>query len=109
WAGTTLIQMHDAVKSGVDWRRLEVCTAGDDSMSRISVALTVILAFVASSGVVAQARPDFTGKWVLNYERSGRGISGNSPDVVFASQLDITQTATDLSVKRSSVRQAPFS
>jgi hypothetical protein len=78
-------------------------------MIRISLALTVTLAFVATSGAGAQARPDFTGKWILNYERSGRGISGNSPDVVFASQLDITQTATDLSVKRSSVRQAPFS
>ena len=57
----------------------------------------------------AQAKPDLTGTWVLNYDRSGRGISGNSPDVVFPSQLDIKQSATDLSVRRTSVRQAPFS
>lgn len=70
------------------------------------LAVTLVL---APATVFAQAKPDLTGTWVLNYDRSGRGISGNSPDVVFPSQLDIKQSATELSVRRTSVRQSPFS
>jgi hypothetical protein len=77
-------------------------------MNRLAVTLVATLV-LATAAVFAQARPDLSGTWLLNYERSGRGISGNSPDVVFPSQLVVTQSLTELAVKRTSVRQAPFS
>lgn len=78
-------------------------------MSRLLVALTVALAAAPLAGALAQARPDLSGTWQLNYDKSGRGVSGNSPDVVFPSQLVVAQSPTELAVKVASVRQAPFS
>jgi hypothetical protein len=72
-----------------------------------AVALT-ILGLAAPPGARAQARTDVTGTWVLNYDKSGPEVAGNGADVPFPSQLVVTQSATELSVKRSSVRQAPF-
>jgi hypothetical protein len=73
------------------------------------IALFLTLALTASSAALAQGRPELSGRWLLNYERSGRGVTGNSPDVVFPSELTVTQSPTELSVRRASVRQAPFS
>lgn len=78
-------------------------------MDRMSITLVVTLGLATPPGAFAQARPDLSGTWLLNYEKSSRGITGNSPDVVFPSQLIITQSSTELAVKRTSVRQAPFS
>ena len=78
-------------------------------MSRIlafAVALTTL--GLAPPGARAQARTDLAGTWVLNYDKSGPEVAGNGADVPFPSQLVVTQSATELSVKRSSVRQAPF-
>ena len=77
-------------------------------MHRLAIALVVIVP-LAASHVLAQATPNLSGRWLLNYERSGRGVTGNSPDVVFPSELTVSQTPTELSVRRASVRQAPFS
>ena len=71
-------------------------------------AALVILALAAPPGVFAQARPDLSGTWLLNYDKSGPEVAGNGADVPFPSQLVVTQSPMELSVKRSSVRQAPF-
>ena len=55
---------------------------------------------------LAQARPDFSGTWIFNQEKSSQGIAGNSPDLPFPSQLVVKQSADDLYVESSSVRQA---
>ena len=72
-----------------------------------AVAL-IMVGLAASPGARAQARPDLAGTWVLNYDKSGPEVAGNGADVPFPSQLVVTQSPTELSVKRSSVRQAPF-
>jgi hypothetical protein len=68
----------------------------------------VILGLAAPPGAFSQARPDFSGTWLLNFDKSGPEVAGNGAAVPFPSQLVVTQSATELSVKRSSVRQAPF-
>ena len=52
--------------------------------------------------------PDLAGTWVLNYDKSGPEVAGNGADVPFPSQMVVAHSAAELSVKRSSVRQAPF-
>src|SRR3970040_1237618 len=69
-------------------------------------AALVILALAAPPGVFAQARPDLSGTWLLNYDKSGPEVAGNGADVPFPSQLVVTQSPMELSVKRSSV-EAP--
>jgi hypothetical protein len=78
-------------------------------MNRAVIMLVVTLGLATAPAASAQTRPDLSGTWLLNYEKSSRGVSGNSPDVVFPSQLVVTQSSTELAVKASSVRQAPFS
>lgn len=73
----------------------------------LSVAL-VILGFALPRVTAAQAKPDLSGTWLLNFDKSGPEVAGNGADVPFPSQLVVAQSATELSVKRSSVRQAPF-
>jgi hypothetical protein len=70
------------------------------------VAATLVLA--ASHATNAQGRPDLSGTWVLNYDKSGPEVAGNGADVPFPSQMVVAQSPTELSVKRSSVRQSPF-
>jgi hypothetical protein len=77
-------------------------------MDRVLITLVVTLGLATPPGAFAQARPDLSGTWRLNYEKSSPGIAGNAPDVTFPSQLAVTQSATELSVRRTSVRQAPF-
>lgn len=71
-------------------------------------AAVLVLGLTAHPGAVAQAKLDLSGKWLLNFDKSGPEVAGNGADVPFPSQLEVTQSATELSVKRSSVRQAPF-
>ena len=71
--------------------------------------VVVVIALAATPGVFAQTRPDVSGTWRLNFDKSGSSIAGNGADVPFPSDMVITQSATELSVKRTSVRQAPFS
>ena len=74
-------------------------------MKRVVIALGVVLLFAAPV-LRAQAKPDFTGTWKINAAKSGQ-VTGNTPNVAFASQLDVKQSATELSVASTSVRQAP--
>ena len=77
-------------------------------MNRALIVLAATFALAASHGSLAQGRPDLTGTWVLNYDKSGPEVAGNGADVPFPSQLVVVQSPTELSVKRSSVRQSPF-
>lgn len=72
------------------------------------ITALVILVLAAPPGAFAQAKPDLSGTWLLNFDKSGPEVAGNGADVPFPSQLVVTQSSTELSVKRSSVRQAPF-
>lgn len=77
-------------------------------MNRAVMTLIVTFGLVTPPVAFAQVRPDLSGTWRLNYDKSGPGVAGNGADVPFPSEMVIAQTATELSVRRSSVRQAPF-
>jgi hypothetical protein len=77
-------------------------------MNRALILLAASLVFAVPQGSTAQGRPDLSGTWVLNYDRSGPEVAGNGADVPFPSQLVVAQSPTELSVKRSSVRQSSF-
>ncbi len=71
----------------------------------LALAMALVLAGV---GVRAQG-PNFAGMWKLNAEKSSRNITGNTPNIAFASSLEVKQTGTELALLATSVRQAPFS
>jgi hypothetical protein len=81
-------------------------------MNRTPVRATVFfsavwLAFAATPSS-AQSTPSLAGTWKLNFDKSGDRIAGNGAAVPFSSEMVITQSPTELSVERTSVRQAPF-
>jgi len=78
-------------------------------MKRIVTMLGVALLLCAAQDVLAQAKPDYSGTWKFNQVKSTPGIAGNTPNIAFPSQLVVKQTATELSVQSTSVRQAPLS
>jgi hypothetical protein len=78
-------------------------------MRRLTTALSVCLALGAHAVLLAQARPDFSGTWRLNQAKSSRAVVGNNPDIPFPSQIEVTQSPTDISVRSTSVRQQPVS
>ena len=78
-------------------------------MQRVTIALGVALALGAQTVAFAQGRPDFTGTWRISQAKSSRSVVGNTPDIQFPSQLEVKQTATDISVVATSVRQRPVS
>jgi len=81
-------------------------------MNRRQILVTVFcvagwLAFAARPAS-AQSTPSLAGTWKLNFDKSGDRIAGNGAAVPFSSEMVITQSPTELSVERTSVRQAPF-
>ena len=78
-------------------------------MRRWTVAVSIALTLGAQAISIAQAAPDFSGTWRLNQAKSSRAIVGNTPDIQFASQLEVKQSATDLAIVATSVRQQPVS
>jgi hypothetical protein len=78
-------------------------------MKRWTIAVSVALTLGAQAISIAQAGPDFSGTWRLNQAKSSRAIVGNTPDIQFASQLEVKQSATDLSIVATSIRQQPLS
>lgn len=78
-------------------------------MTRLTIALSVAVALVAQTAALAQAKTDFSGTWRLNQAKSSRDAVGNTPDIPFASQLDVKQTLTEIAVTSTSVRQQPVS
>jgi hypothetical protein len=78
-------------------------------MRRLTIAVSLAVTLAAQAISLAQARPDFSGTWRLNQAKSSRAIVGNTPDIQFASQLEVKQTSGDISVIATSVRQQPVS
>jgi hypothetical protein len=78
-------------------------------MKPMAFVVGVCLALVLQAPARAQARPDFSGTWRFNQAKSSANIAGNTPIVAFPSQLVVKQTATELQVDGSSVRQQPTS
>jgi hypothetical protein len=77
-------------------------------MSRWAFAVGVSLALSVQTGTLAQARPDFAGTWKLNQTKSP-AAAGNFAAMQFASEIVVTQTAAEIQIARSSVRQQPLS
>ena len=77
---------------------------------RITIAATLVMLALAAAPrlAAAQARPDLSGTWMLNFEKSGPDVAGNGAAVPFPSQLIVSQSPGELSVKGSSVRQNAF-
>ena len=77
-------------------------------MKRWTIAVSVALTLGAQAISIAQA-PDFSGTWRLNQAKSSRAIVGNTPDIQFASQLEVKESPTDISIVGTSIRQQPVS
>ena len=73
------------------------------------MAMSVALTLAAQAISIAQAATEFSGTWRLNQAKSSRAIVGNTPDIQFASQLEVKQSATDVSIVATSIRQQPVS
>jgi hypothetical protein len=78
-------------------------------MRRWAIAVSVAMTLGAQAISIAQAASEFSGTWRLNQAKSSRAIVGNTPDIQFASQLDVKQSATDISIVGTSIRQQPVS
>jgi hypothetical protein len=76
-------------------------------MKQVVIALGLAFLVGVPPASQAQNRPDFTGTWKFNQSKSTPGIAGNTPIVPFPSQIVVKQTATELYVEGTSVRQAP--
>ena len=74
----------------------------------IAASLVVFALATVPRPAVAQARPDLSGTWMLNFDKSGPEVAGNGAAVPFPSQLIVSQSPGELSVKGSSVRQTSF-
>jgi hypothetical protein len=76
-------------------------------MKRVVFVVCAALTLAVQAGVSAQAKPDFSGTWAYNQGKSSPGTSGNAPDLPFWSELSVKQSATELHVASSTVRQVP--
>jgi hypothetical protein len=77
-------------------------------MKRWVIVLGLALALCAQAVALAQAKPDFSGTWRFNQDKSGKNIAGNWPVVPFPSQIAVKQTPTELQVEWTSLRQEPL-
>jgi hypothetical protein len=75
----------------------------------VAAGMGLALTLAAPPRTFAQTRPDFSGTWRISQAKSSRNVVGNTPDIQFPSQLDIKQSATDIAVTATSVRQQPVS
>src|SRR3954447_593287 len=57
---------------------------------RLVIGLGVAVLLCASA--LAQGRPDFTGTWRFNQQKSTPGIAGNTPNIAFPSQIVAKQS-----------------
>ena len=78
-------------------------------MKRVAISAVVCLALALPAAAFAQGRPDFSGTWRFNQAKSSQDIAGNTPIVPMPSQLVVKQTATEVHVDGTSVRQQPTS
>jgi len=75
-------------------------------MKRSPISTVAALVLITFAMVFAQARPDFSGKWRFNSGKSSRGTQGNTPDMIYPSDLTLKHTAAELQFVGSSLRQA---
>ena len=78
-------------------------------MTRLMIAVGLALALGSEAMTLAQAKPDFSGTWRFNQAKSSPNIAGNTPNIPFPSQIVVKQTATDVAIDSTSVRQQPLS
>jgi hypothetical protein len=78
------------------------------ALKRATAAFGIAFIMSAHAAVIAQT-PDFTGTWRFNQAKSSANIAGNTPNVPFPSQLVVKQSATEVSIESTSVRQQPIS
>jgi hypothetical protein len=78
-------------------------------MTRLTILVGLALGMSAHAQILAQAPPDYSGTWRFNQAKSSPNIAGNTPNVPFPSQIVVKQTAAELSVESTSVRQNPVS
>jgi hypothetical protein len=78
-------------------------------MTRLMIAVGLAFALGSEAMTLAQATPDFSGTWRFNQGKSSPNIAGNTPNISFPSQIVVKQTATDVSIDSTSVRQQPVS
>ena len=78
-------------------------------MKRLTLVLAVALALGVETVTFAQARPDFSGTWRYNQGKSNPNTAGNTPNIAFPSQIVVKQTAPEIAVDSTSVRQQPVS
>jgi hypothetical protein len=78
-------------------------------MKRVMLVVCVAVMLGAQVVALAQARPDFSGTWRFNQAKSSPNIAGNTPNISFPSQLVVKQSATEVSIDSTSVRQQPLS
>ena len=76
-------------------------------MRHVAIGLVVALSLSVQATAFAQGKPDFSGSWVFNQGKSGRGTSGNSPTLPFPSEIEVKQTPTEVTVAVATVRQKP--
>ena len=72
-------------------------------MNRVVIALVATLVLATLPGVFAQATPELSGTWRVN------PAAGNAARLIFPTDLVITQSPTELTVERTSVRQGAIS
>lgn len=77
-------------------------------MKRIVTLLSVALVLCAATQVLAQGTTDYSGTWKFNQTKSTPGIAGNTPNIAFPSQIVVKQSAGEINVASTSVRQAPL-
>ena len=66
-------------------------------MKSVLLSSFVVLSLVVWSAVAtAQAHQDYSGKWALSQSKSTPGAAGNGTSISFASELVITQSASEL-------------
>ncbi len=72
-------------------------------MNRAVTTFAVTLVLATPSWALAQATPELSGMWRVN------PTAGDSADLIFPTDLVVTQSSTDLAVERTSVRQGTIS
>jgi hypothetical protein len=76
------------------------------SLSRESIVAVALTA--ASALTIAQARPDFSGKWEISQAKSSAGATSNSANIAFPSELIVTQRPAELHVETRFPRSEPL-
>ena len=78
-------------------------------MKRVMVVLSVAVALGAQTVAFAQAGMNFSGTWRFNQAKSSPNIAGNTPNIPFPSQIVVKQSAAEVAIDSTSVRQQPVS